>query len=202
MTVSCLCLCCLALLVSPLASAAADGAPVASGEQVTATSVAPQSGAVTARDDAAAQVAQDAAPVVGTEAVGTEAVGTEAVGTEAVGTEALLVEGDALRQRVQSRWAAMIDNDFHRAYEFCSPAYRALYTAKQYVSRYGSPRLSWDRVEVLTMQPVDAETAKVKIKVFANVFVPESKKPVPAASVFAESWVRADGQWWYVPAGK
>jgi hypothetical protein len=52
------------------------------------------------------------------------------------------------------------------------------------------------------MHPVDAETAKVKIKVFANVFVPESKKPVPAATVFAESWVRADGQWWYVPAGK
>jgi hypothetical protein len=187
MTAYRLCLCCLALLVSPLASAAADGAPVASGEQVTATSVAPEPGAVTARDDAAAQVAQDAAPVVG---------------TEAVGTEALLVEGDALRQRVQSRWAAMINNDFHRAYEFCSPAYRALYTAKQYVSRYGSPRLSWDRVEVLTMHPVDAETAKVKIKVFANVFVPESKKPVPAATVFAESWVRADGQWWYVPAGK
>ncbi len=171
---------CLVLLASPVAGAADEGTRVASSEQGTPTSVAPEPGPDAVQDNAAAQVVEDA--------------------ESRAGDEVTLVDSDTLRQRAQMRWGAMIDNDFYRAYEFCSPAYRALYTPKEFVARFGSPRLDWKRVEVIAVQPVGEEAAQVKIKLYADAFVPESKKPVMASTVFAESWVRADGQWWYIPA--
>lgn len=106
---------------------------------------------------------------------------------------------EIVRQRVLSRWGAMIDRDFHRAYGFCSPAFRGLYTAGQYAARYGNPQLAWKQAEVLSVRKEGDDAVKVEIRLLAQAFVPDAELTVPVSTVFTEDWIRADGEWWYSP---
>lgn len=93
----------------------------------------------------------------------------------------------------------MINSDFHRAYGFSSPSYRALYTPKQFVGKYGFPQLEWREAKVVAIRKEGADAAKVEVELSALAFLPHAEKAVPVASVFTENWVRVDGEWWYIP---
>lgn len=106
----------------------------------------------------------------------------------------------AIRQRALARWETMIDRDFHRAYGFCSPAYRALFTARQFAARYGSPQLVWERAEVLSVRKSGDDAAKVEIRLSAKAFVTDAELAIPVSTVFTENWVQAEDAWWFSPA--
>ncbi|MGB4333598.1 MAG: hypothetical protein WBJ41_01970 [Chromatiaceae bacterium] len=106
---------------------------------------------------------------------------------------------DVLKQRVLARWAAMIDRDFHRAYQYASPAYRAVFTAKDFAARTGGTKINWQRVEIVSVKTETEEAAKVEIRMFAEAFLADTEKSVPVATVFSESWIRSAGEWWFVP---
>lgn len=106
---------------------------------------------------------------------------------------------DVLMQRAQDRWGAMIDRNFYRAYEYCSPAYRALFSPKQFAAKFGSTKLEWESVTVDAIKKEGDAAAKVDIKLFAKAYVPDIEQPLPVSTVFSESWVRSEDQWWYVP---
>lgn len=107
---------------------------------------------------------------------------------------------DNLKSRVQARWGALIERDFHRAYSYCSPAYRNVFTVKQYVERFGAPRLEWERVNVLEVLKEADNAARVKIQVFAKAFMPEVEKALPVSTVYTENWVLVGEEWWYSPS--
>ncbi len=104
-----------------------------------------------------------------------------------------------LKERVVARWAALIDRDFHRAYQYASPAYRAVYTAKDFAARTGGTKINWQRVEIVSAKRETEETAKVQIRMFAEAFLADTEKAVPVLTVFSESWIRSAGEWWFVP---
>lgn len=104
-----------------------------------------------------------------------------------------------LKQRAFDRWAALIDRDFHRAYQYASPAYRAVFTAKDFAARIGGTKINWQRVEIVSAQRESEETAQVEIKIFAEAFLADTEKTVPVVTVFSESWIRSAGEWWFVP---
>jgi len=106
---------------------------------------------------------------------------------------------DDLKQRVLDRWAAMIDRDYHRAYQYASPAYRAVFSGKDFAARIGATRINWQRVEVVSAKRETNETAKVEIRMYAEAFLPDTEKSVPVVTVFSESWIRSAGVWWFVP---
>jgi hypothetical protein len=110
-----------------------------------------------------------------------------------------VVEVEVLRQRAQDRWGAMIDRNFYRAYEYCSPAYRAIFSPKQFAARFGSTKLEWESVTVDAIYKESDVAAKVDIKLSAKAFVPDIEQSLPVSTVFSESWVRSEDQWWYVP---
>lgn len=119
-------------------------------------------------------------------------------GSDAEGSDEVVAPED-LKQRVMARWAAMIDKNFHRAYEFCSPAYRALFTPKQFAARLGSAKLIWQRVDIVSIKKQNSEGAKVNIRIFAEVFMPDDDKAIPTSTISEESWIRSGDEWWYVP---
>lgn len=104
-----------------------------------------------------------------------------------------------LKQRVVARWAALIDRDFHRAYQYASPAFRAVFSAKDFAARFGGTKVNWQRVEIVSVKKASEETAKIEIRMFAQAFMADSEKTVPVVTVFSESWIRSAGEWWYVP---
>jgi hypothetical protein len=134
----------------------------------------------------------------GSDAKGSDAEGSDAEGSDAEGSDEVVAPED-LKQRVMARWAAMIDKNFHRAYEFCSPAYRALFTPKQFAARLGSAKLIWQRVDIVSIKKQNSEGAKVNIRIFAEVFMPDDDKAIPTSTISEESWIRSGDEWWYVP---
>ena len=104
-----------------------------------------------------------------------------------------------LKERVVARWAAMIDRDYHRAYQYTSPAYRAVFTAKDFAARTGGTKINWQRVEIVSAKRETEETAKVEIRIFSEAFLADTEKTVPVVTVFSESWIRSAGEWWFVP---
>lgn len=110
-----------------------------------------------------------------------------------------IIAPEVLARRVVERWRAMIDRNFHLAYQFCSPAFRALYTPKAHAGRYGSAKMVWERVQVQSIAADGADAAKVYVKIFSRVPLPDTEKMIPHVTVVTESWLRSEGEWWYVP---
>lgn len=102
----------------------------------------------------------------------------------------------ALTERAEARWAALIQADFARAYEFESPAYRDVHTLRMFVSQFGGA-VGWSAAKVLEITPdASGEAAKVKVLISYQMMdavggVMDGQRPVD------ERWVRTGGEWWH-----
>lgn len=104
----------------------------------------------------------------------------------------------ALRERVQARWDALIQRDFPTAYQFETPAYRDLYTEEDYLRGFGSTVI-WEKaaVEQLAVDEEDAASVQVQLQ----YTIPEyAVRGLPGVtSRVTERWIQVDGEWWHVP---
>lgn len=104
--------------------------------------------------------------------------------------EAVLID------RAEARWAALIEADFARAYEFESPAYRDVHTLRMFVSQFGGA-VGWTAAEVLGVaSDASGEAASVKVLISYQAMdagggVMDGQRPVD------ERWVRTGGEWWH-----
>lgn len=104
-------------------------------------------------------------------------------------------EMESLRARAEARWTALIAGDFDKAYEFETPAYRALYSAKQYRSRYGS-ELHWRQAKMVKADLKSPEVATVVLEVEYG-FQASGQGMMDQKSLVAETWLWVNGQWWH-----
>jgi len=102
-----------------------------------------------------------------------------------------------LEQRVIARWDALIKKDFAAAYAFTSPAYRKLYTLNSFKSKFGN-KAGWKRVEVVNVDFKGDNAAIVSIILHFVYYTAQMDKPLDMKTHIQESWVREDGQWWYL----
>lgn len=105
----------------------------------------------------------------------------------------------ALRGRVEARWDAVLALDFDRVYEFATPAYRQAHDLTHFKNQYAS-QIERTRIEVYetAFDPENSEAAKVVVLLY---FKAEGGAPgsyFEGMSRVVETWVRQDGQWWYV----
>ncbi|WP_147431020.1 hypothetical protein [Thiocapsa rosea] len=107
----------------------------------------------------------------------------------------------SLEARAAERWDALIRGDFNAAYLYASPAYRALYTPQQFSSRFGRQVL-WERVDVGPIEPLSEDAARVGITIHFSYHQVESGQTLEASTFVRESWILADGDWWYVPGDR
>jgi hypothetical protein len=104
--------------------------------------------------------------------------------------EAVLID------RAEARWAALIEADFARAYEFESPAYRDVHTLRMFVSQFGGA-VGWTAAEVLGVaSDASGEAASVTVLISYQAMdagggVMDGQRPVD------ERWVRTGGEWWH-----
>jgi hypothetical protein len=101
--------------------------------------------------------------------------------------------------RAQTRWDSLLGGDLAGAYEFLSPGLRSSIGSLDYQRVLLMTKVRWTAAEVLESEcDEDACTVKVNIKFLLLGAVPGVKK-FEGHQVISESWVRVDGQWWYVP---
>lgn len=102
-----------------------------------------------------------------------------------------------LKERVLARWQALIQRDFDAAYQFETPAYRAIFTPRQFRLQYGG-QIDWRMANVKDIHYDDPIVAKVKVEIAYRYAEPERSDQVwDMTRELGEIWLRKDGQWWH-----
>ena len=101
---------------------------------------------------------------------------------------------EVVRERAEQRWAALIDRDFEKAWEYTQPGYRAVMRQKDYRNRFGVAG-QWLGAQVHDVK-CEAERCTVKLRLTTKVLVPPFANR-EMVNYYDEPWVREDGQWWF-----
>ena len=107
---------------------------------------------------------------------------------------------DALEQRVRQRWQALVARDFEKAWEYCSPNYRARFSKQLYATKF-SYAVKWELtgVEVVNYD-ASAAVASVVVRVMSEPTKQTSSASVALGAIpttLRERWIFAEGQWWF-----
>ena len=105
-----------------------------------------------------------------------------------------LTPQEQVRARATQRWQALMAYDYAKAYEFATPAYRALVTPASYRSRQGAAlQRTSAKVFSVDCPAPDTCTARIEVGVkppLGSRYGAEITAPVD------ENWVLENGQWW------
>ncbi len=105
---------------------------------------------------------------------------------------------EQVRERVQARWDAIIAMDYDKVYTFATPTYRATYGLDHYRNQY-AVQIIKESIELIsiTIPEDDPDTAFVRLNLtFVATSVPSGR--YEGQALVHETWVRRDGQWWFV----
>lgn len=100
---------------------------------------------------------------------------------------------EAVRERAQARWNALIAGEWSKAYRYMAPSYRALVEEKRYANQFGSGA-AWVGAEVVKVACSDdrcAATLKVRFRPMIG-----GRPGEVIDTHLDETWIREDGQWW------
>jgi hypothetical protein len=101
-----------------------------------------------------------------------------------------------LKERVLARWQALIKGDFEVAYQFETPAYRAVYTPDQFRYQFGNQTL-WRMANVMNIHYDDPIVARVQVEVAYRYAEPEKGRGTQSMThQVGETWLHKEGQWW------
>lgn len=103
-----------------------------------------------------------------------------------------------LEQRVTAKWDALIRKDLAAAYSLTSPAYRNLFSLDAFKRNFSLNKVAWRRIEVVSTDFKSDDAATVGIKVHFVYYQPQAENTKEITTYIHESWVRVDGQWWYL----
>jgi hypothetical protein len=97
---------------------------------------------------------------------------------------------DAVHQRAQARWDALLNGDFHAAYEYLSPGSKSVQSEKGYIEELRKG--FWKSAKVQKVQCRSNEACDAEVAVEYEYQGMRTRTPV------RESWVREGSEWWYV----
>jgi hypothetical protein len=97
---------------------------------------------------------------------------------------------EAVAERVNARWAALIRGDTDTAYTFLSPASKELTSLSRYKAEARSKGFRSAKIDKVDCEP---ESCRVTLTV---VYDHPKMKGIP--TLLEESWVLEDGKYWYV----
>lgn len=109
-------------------------------------------------------------------------------------------EESVLIQRVSERWRCLERNDYACAYDYLSPAFRAVFSREMYSNRYVSQP---DRVLTgvkLVAYDRDAAVASVRVGVMSQPLKDTSSASRAIAVTpltLTEAWLWEGAKWWY-----
>lgn len=101
-----------------------------------------------------------------------------------------------LKERVLARWQALIKGDFEAAYQFETPAYRAIYTPDQFRYQFGNQTL-WRMANVVNIHYDNSIVARVQVEVAYRYAQPGMGQAMrDMTQQVNEIWLRKEGEWW------
>lgn len=104
----------------------------------------------------------------------------------------------ALRERVESRWDAVLAVDFDKVYTFATPAYRKTYDLRHFHNQY-AVQVQRTGAEVREIDFMDDTFTTAKVIVMLSFQTTGfGSGVIDGVSRIEETWVRENGKWWFV----
>jgi hypothetical protein len=97
---------------------------------------------------------------------------------------------DALKQRAQARWDALVKGDFNAAYGYMSPGSRSVITASDYAASMKAG--FWKSAVVETVECGSPQSCEVGATIEYEHLGRRTKTPL------RETWIREGQDWWYL----
>lgn len=135
---------------------------------------------------------------MGTPAKDTVAVSAEVPASDTPQKNLISTRRTELEQRVTAKWDALIRKDVAAAYSLTSPAYRNLFSLDAFKRSFSLNKVAWKRIEVVSTEFKSDDAATVGLKVYFVYYQPQAETNTEITTYLHESWVRVDGQWWYL----
>jgi len=107
--------------------------------------------------------------------------------------------GSTVAKRAQDRWDALLAGDFENAYQFYSPGFRSSHSRSDFEVSMRLRKVQYRGAQYAS-EECEAERCKLSFNVQYQV-----ASPVPGLDTWEskttldETWVKTQGQWWYVP---
>ena len=103
-----------------------------------------------------------------------------------------------IEERAQARWDHVLDQDYARALAYYTPAFRSAIEPDDFRRDMSRRQVRWTNAEVQA-----ADCAEQRCSVAVRVFYqptqgPQEFRDMELSRVREETWIRLDGQWWYV----
>jgi len=95
-----------------------------------------------------------------------------------------------VKERSQARWDALVADKLEVAYGYYSPASRSVMSLQDFVRSIRGG--FWKSARVDAVECPSEESCEVDVTIEYQI------KGVRTKSPLRESWIRTDGQWWYV----
>ena len=106
---------------------------------------------------------------------------------------------DDVSVRAQERWALLLADDYAGAYEYLSPGFRSSVSSIQYQRKLLLQKIRWTDARYIDSECLET-SCKVRISLdFVLLQAVPGVKRYDATQTIVEDWVKADGQWWFVP---
>lgn len=110
---------------------------------------------------------------------------------------AITPQEQAVLQRAQERWDALVAHDFERAWLYLTPAEREKVKQQDYRTNFGGDAV-WKAAVARRARCIAAERCAVLVVLEVKVLAPQFQQLFPEIErEVEEEWVTEGGQWWY-----
>lgn len=106
--------------------------------------------------------------------------------------------GSSIKQRAVQRWDFLIAHQADKAYDYLSPGYRSTISRESYAQRMDARGVRWSKVH-FNSQKCETGVCHVYLTVDYTLHIGGPTGSVKSTGFVVETWVRADGQWYFLP---
>lgn len=100
---------------------------------------------------------------------------------------------DIVQQRANQRWKHLLADEYGKAYDYLTPAFRAVNSQDSYRGRFGTGA-KWVGAEVQSVSCPAEDRCEAVIKLQTLVVARGFSGPITTTP--SETWLKEDGQWW------
>lgn len=97
-------------------------------------------------------------------------------------------------KRAQQRWDLLLKSDYAKAYEYLSPAQRAVLSPQGYINRFGEGA-QWRSAKLDSVSCESAERCTAVVKIETQVLARGFSAPITTR--ISEIWIQDEGRWWF-----
>jgi len=104
----------------------------------------------------------------------------------------------SVEERAQARWDHLVTQDFDAAWEYYTPGFRETTPVRAFDRDMSRRPIRWLEANVLSSNCEEDRCAVSVAVTYQALAAPAGQRRMRVTRNLDETWIRLDGQWWFV----